>query len=201
MWICMTSPLSLCTGARPEICLSPKNIRIPAQEGRLGFSAARAEGQRAGEERRGEVKTAEEKNGEEKESVFFLGRFPAARFWSVRLAPCSLGPVEQSTGRLPCNWDSSFHTEKGDRNTAEYRYPVSVWIPVLILKASPIQKISNYTQTKSSYIKTQIKSLKWTLIMNRWINISLGFFLCLCLFSVNVNKRQSLLLGWYWALI
>lgn len=32
------------------------------------------------EERRGEVKTAEEKNGGEKESVFFLGRFPAARF-------------------------------------------------------------------------------------------------------------------------
>lgn len=29
----MTSPPVLCAGARPEICLSPKNIRIPAQEG------------------------------------------------------------------------------------------------------------------------------------------------------------------------
>ena len=98
VWICMTSPLSLCTGARPEICLSPKNIRIPAQEGRLGFSAAWADGQRAGgEERRGEDSRGVERRGERERLFFFLGRFPAAWFWSARLAPCSLGPVEQST--------------------------------------------------------------------------------------------------------
>lgn len=177
MWICMTSPLSLCTGARPEICLSPKNIRIPAQEGWLGFSAAWAEGQRAGlEERRGEDSRGEEWR-RKRESVFFLGRFPAARFWSVRLAPCSLGPLEQSTGRLPCNWDSSFHTAKGTGTLPSIHTPslcVNFWFD--FFKTVSNSKISNYTQTKSSYIKTQIKSLKWTLLMNRWINISLVFF-------------------------
>lgn len=78
MWICMTSPLSLCTGARPEICLSPKNIRIPAQEGWLGFSAARAEGQRAGgEERRGEDSRGEGRRG--KRERIFSGPLPSSQ--------------------------------------------------------------------------------------------------------------------------
>lgn len=180
----MTSPLFLCTGARPEICLSPKNIRIPAQEGRLGFSAAWAEGQRAG----GEERWRQQRSRKRKEKrASFLGRFPAARFWSVRLAPCSLGPVEQSTGRLPCNWDSSFHTENGTGTPRHRR----VQIPRLCVdfafhfKTVSNSKISNYTQTKSSYIKkkSQIRSLKWALIMNRWINISLLIFPLPYLFS------------------
>lgn len=88
-----------------------KSIRIPAQEGWLGFSAAWAEGQRAAG---GEERWRRQSSRKERKRVRrFLGRFPAARFWSVRLAPCSLGPVEQSTARLRCNWASSFHKENG----------------------------------------------------------------------------------------
>lgn len=82
----------LCTDARPEICPSAKNIRIPAQEGWLGFWAARAEGQRAGgEERRGEVKTAEE----EKERKGKEGRGERL-FWAISQQPDS----DQSASRL-----------------------------------------------------------------------------------------------------
>lgn len=152
VWICMTSPLSLCTGARPEICLSPKNIRIPTQEGRLGSSAARAEGQRAGgEERWGQQRGRKERRGER----LSLGRFPAARSRSVRLAPCSLGPVEQSTGRLPCNWDSSFHTENRTATPRQRRVRMP---PLRVdfcfdLKPSQIQKLAIIRKQKSSYIK------------------------------------------------
>lgn len=148
MWICMTSPLSLCTGARPEICLSPKNIRIPAQEGWLGFSAAWAEGQRAGEER-GEERWRQQRRRTawKKRERIFLGRFPAARFWSVRLAPRSLGPVEQSAGRLPCSWDSSFHTAKGTGTLPSIDTPslcVNIWFDFFFFfkKPSQIQKLA-----------------------------------------------------------
>lgn len=89
MWICMTSPLSLCTGARPEICLPPKNIRIPAQEGRLGFSAARAEGQRAGEERRGEERWRQQRRRTERKKRAYF-------FWAASQQPDS----DRSASRL-----------------------------------------------------------------------------------------------------
>lgn len=146
---------------------------------RLGFSAVWAEGQRAGrEERWGQQRSRKERKGRERRASF-LGRFPAARFWSVRLAPCSLGPVEQSSGRLPCNWNSSFHTENGTGTLRHRR----VQIPPRCVHFLPLFKtISNSSNAFSEQLYankillnkiTQIKSLKWTLIMNRWIYISL----------------------------
>lgn len=72
----------LCTGARPEICLSAKNIRIPAQEGWLGFWAAWAEGQR-GEERwrqqRRKKTERKERKGRQGEESVFSGPFPSSQ--------------------------------------------------------------------------------------------------------------------------
>lgn len=68
--------VSLCTDARPEICLSPRNIRTSTQEERLGSSPPPRPFEPKGkEERRGE---GERRRGEE--CVSFLGRLPAARF-------------------------------------------------------------------------------------------------------------------------
>ena len=101
------------SGARPEICLPPKNIHIPAQEGRPRSSVAWGEGQRAAGVKSRKEERLRQQRGDKKDSCRFLVRLPAARFWSVCLAPRSLGPVEQSARRLPCNWASPFHTENG----------------------------------------------------------------------------------------
>lgn len=144
VWICMTSPLFLCAGARPEICLSPKNIRIPAQEGWLGFSAAWAEGQRAGgEERRGEDSRGAERRA--KKNVFFFwasSQQPDSDRSASRLVPS----VQWSRARRDCpvigTALSIRKTGPEHRDTAEHRSPVSVWIFVLILKPSQMQKLA-----------------------------------------------------------
>lgn len=167
----MTSPLSLCTGARPEICLSPKNIRIPAQEGRLGFSAAWADGQRAGgEERRGEDSRGVERRGK-RERLFFSGPLPSILIGPPRaLFPRSSGA--EHGGDCPVIGTALSIRKNGTGKTQRHRraqipLPVSVRILCFDLKPSQIQKkkISNYTQTKSSCIKkkkkkAQIKSVE-----------------------------------------
>lgn len=165
----MTSPLSLCTGARPEICLSPKNIRIPAQEGRLGFSAAWADGQRAGgEERRGEDSRGVERRGK-RERLFFSGPLPSILIGPPRaLFPRSSGA--EHGGDCPVIGTALSIRKNGTGKTQRHRraqipLPVSVWILCFDLKLSQIQKkiFCNYTQTKSSCIKkkkAQIKSVE-----------------------------------------
>lgn len=127
--ICMTSLLFLCTGARPEICLSPKNIRIPAQEGRLGSSAAWAEGQRAGgEERRGEDSRGVEKE-RRGERLFWAGsQQPDSDQSASRLVPS----VQWSRARGDCpvigTALSIRKTGPEHRDTAENRSPFSARI-------------------------------------------------------------------------
>lgn len=154
----MTSPLSLCTGARPEICLSPKNIRIPTQEGWLGSSAARAEGQRAGgEERRGKDSRGVKRRG--KESVFFwaASQQPDSDRSASRLVPS----VQWSRARGDCPViGTALSIRKMEPEHSRVQIPRLCVDFCFDLKPSQIQKISNYTQTKSSYIKNPNKTLE-----------------------------------------
>lgn len=133
----------------------PKSIHIPAQEGRLGFSAVP---ELRGKEQDERKERGEDGRGVEKEErgerLFWAGsQQPDSDQSASRLVP--LVQWSRTTRRLPCNWDSSFHTENGTGTPWHYRAP-SPPRGFLFKTISNLKK-SNYTQTKSSYGKKKPK--------------------------------------------
>lgn len=124
--------LSLCTGARPEICLSPENIRIPAQEGwRLASQLLEPRGKEQ-EESRG--------RGERR------GR---RRGLPLGLVGPSLGPVEHGPGRLPCNWDTDLSIRKKSRTPSNPSLCGNISLFFFLLKTVSNFKMSNDMQRKN----------------------------------------------------
>lgn len=142
--ICMTSPLFLCTGARPEICLSPKNIRIPAQEAVAWLLSCLSRGAKSRRERRGEDSKRSRKGEGKSERLFWAGsQQPDSDRSASRLVPS----VQWSRARGDCpvigTALSIRKTGPEHRDTAERRSPVSVWISLFFyLKPSQIQKLA-----------------------------------------------------------
>lgn len=152
VWICMTGLLSSSVQAPglKSVC-PPKSIHIPAQEGRLGFSAvpqSRGKEQEERKERGKDGRGVEKEKREER--LFWAGsQQPDSDQSASRLVP--LVQWSRTTGRLPCNWDSSFHTENGTGTPWHRRAQIP---PCgFLFKTISNLRTSNYTQTKSSYVK------------------------------------------------
>lgn len=177
--VCDQPSLPLCRRQAWNLSVPLKAYVSPLRRGGLASRLLEPRGKEQREERRGEDGRAVERRGKECVVFWAASQQPDSDRSASRLVPS----VQWSRARRDCAVIgpalSIRKTGPERRGVAEYRSPVAVWIFVFYLKPSSFSlKKSNYTQTKSSYIKNpQIKSLKWGLIMRRWINISLCFFL------------------------
>lgn len=124
-----------------------KTCTSPHRRGSLASQLCVGRGAKSRTRGRREVKTADEYKEKRVESLFWAGsQQPDSDQSASRLVP--LVQWSRTTGRLPCNWDSSFHTENG--TGAPWHSRAQIPSCGFLFKTISILNTSNYTQTKSS---------------------------------------------------